>query len=67
MEYTIYIETDFGEIKTYFETDGILKNPQEVYEIAFEKLEESIDIQLTGLLDRYVSFDIAEGKTLEDL
>lgn len=66
-EYIVYIQTDFGELKIYFETDGILKNQEEVLSIALEKLEESSDIKLTGLLDGRLYYEVTEGKTLEDL
>lgn len=66
-EYIIYIKTDFGELKVYFETDGILKNNEEVLSIALEKLEESNDIKLTGLLNSQVFYEVTEGKTLEKI
>lgn len=66
-EYIIYIQTDFGELKVYFETDGILKDYEEVLSIALEKLGESSDIKLTGLLDEKMYYEVTEGKTLEDL
>jgi len=66
-EYIIYIQTDFGELKVYFETDGILKDHEEVLSVALERLEESSDIKLTGLLDEKLYYEVTEGKTLEDL
>ena len=64
-EYIIYIQADFGELKVYFETDEILKDHEAVLSIALEKLEESKDIKLTGLLDSRLYYEVTEGKTLE--
>lgn len=66
-EYIIYIQTDFGELKVYFETDKILKDHEEVLSVALEKLEKSNDIKLTGLLNDQLYYEVTEGKTLEDL
>ena len=66
-EYIIYIQTDFGELKVYFETDELLKNEEEVLSVALEKLEESSDIKLAGLLSDKLYYEVTEGKTLEDL
>lgn len=66
MEYIIDIQTDFGELTVCFETDGILESENEVFEIALEKMGESRDIQLTGLLEKGTFYEVIEGRTLED-
>lgn len=66
-EYIIYIQTDFGELKVYFETKRVLKDHEEVLSVALEKLEKSNDIKLTGLLNDQLYYEVTEGKTLEDL
>lgn len=66
-EYIIYIQTDFGELKVYFETDELLKDHEEVLSIALKELEKSADIKLTGLLNGQLYYEVTEGKTLEDL
>lgn len=67
-EYIIYIQTDFGELKVYFETDEVLKDHEEVLSVAMNKLDKSKDIELTGLVHhRPMYYEVTEGKTLEDL
>lgn len=66
-DYIIYIQADFGDLQVCFETDRILKNDEEVLSVALEKIEESNDIKLTGLLDSQLYYEVTQGKTLEDL
>ncbi len=68
MDYIINIQTDFGELKVCFETDGILKDQEEVLDIALEKIGESNDILLKdSMLTSRLFFEVTEGKTLEDM
>ena len=64
MDYIIYIATEFGEIKVCFETDGILKDSQEVLEIALEKLGESPIINVNELTKERIFYEVTEGDTV---
>lgn len=68
MEYTVLIQTDFGELKVEFQTNYPLESNQAVFNKAMEILRNSNDILLKDrMLSDNVLYDVIQGMTIEEI
>lgn len=68
MEYTILIQTDFGELKVEFQTNYPLESDQVVFDKAMKILGNSNDILLKDrMLSDNVFYDVVQGMTIEEI